>query len=95
MKLSTIFAPVLVASLVAALPKPSPEESDLHELEERAGTCLPNYQGANLYISSSKSGVRWSVKALKEGSVVKSVKGGKDYWRIEQTGYPQNDFIIK
>lgn len=91
MKLSTIFAPLAVAGLAAALPNPSQEQ----ELEARAPTCLPNYQGANLYISASKSSTRWTVKALKEGSVVNSAKGGKDYWRIEQTGYPQNDFIIK
>ena len=95
MKLSAIIAPLIAASLASAHPHLYPRGIELQSLEERATTCLPNYQGANLYISSSKSGVRWTVKALKEGSVVNSAKGGKDYWRIEQTGYPQNNFIIK
>lgn len=94
MKLSAVLAPVALFGLSMALPNPTPMAAEM-SIEPRAATCLPNYQGTNLYISSTAKKTRWTVKALKEGSAIKVKKGAKDYWRIERTGFPQEDFIIK
>lgn len=95
MKFSTVFALVASFGLVNALPKPVPESSE-NDLEARAGaTCLPNYQGANLYISSTATKARWTVKTLKDSALLKTAKAAKNTWRIERTGFPQEDFIIK
>lgn len=94
MKVSTIFASIAACGLVSALPNPNPEGND-SQIEARASTCLPNFQGTNMYIASTAKNSRWTVKSLKDGSVINSAKGAKDTWRIEQTGQPQNDFIIK
>lgn len=94
MKPSTVLALVASFGLVTALPNPVPEISE-NDLEARAATCLPNYQGAELYISSTATKDRWTVKTLTDGALLKTAKGAKNTWRIERTGFPKEDFIIK
>jgi hypothetical protein len=96
MKLAFILVPAITLGATVSLAAPAaPGPDGSCELDARAVGCLPNYQGSNLYIQSSDKAARWQVKTLKEGSVLSVAKGAKNTWRIEQTGQPQNDFIIK
>lgn len=63
-------------------------------------TCTPNFQGCAVRVSTAGSDSSWCIpamqgKAPQSGAKLESLQGSATTFRIEQSGQPENDFIIK
>ena len=87
---------VLPPSPAPSSPSPRPPKSPHSTGQYGTGACKPNFQGYPVNIVNSASKEGWHVpKGCREGTPVSMQNGTDTSFRLEFTGQPQNDYIIK
>lgn len=74
--------------LIGASPVPAPEA-----VQDR---CSPNFQGVATYIQAYDTYNRlWVPAGSQQDTVISTLSGGQTKWRVEGTGSPATDYLIK
>lgn len=75
---------------IGASPVPEPQAEAVQH------PCSPNFQGVATYIQAYDTYNRlWVPAGSQQDTVISTLSGGQTKWRVEGTGSPANDYLIK